>query len=346
MMSDEVRDLVPAQLARFSRESIRAAEPRPFDPRSAITAGGGTRQVMAADIGGDKIITARYVVRDGSLTVDGEPTVHHGDRGSGYLDVLVAAADQAHELGVGLGISYAGPVDGTRVLAGINVPAFMAELGSRYGSDVANLPAPTVLVNDGEAGVMASAVAATRDPQVQHVIYVINGSGLNGAVFTRNTRITTEAGHLELDGALNPMGQTKPCGLLGNTYVCIENVCSSRAGIEDLWRQQRGESLDGRQIAAAYSNGDELARALYANSAFVTAHLVRGIADVFTIVPEWDQTVVVGHGGTFLAPDYGDRVQAILEHNLGKTRMLYTKDFSPNACLDGAAIAALSLPTA
>jgi hypothetical protein len=132
----------------------------------------------------------------------------------------------------------------------------------------------------------------------------------------------------------------------GATHVCLEAVAASKAGIEDLWFQQRHEELGGREIAAAYLAGDELALRLYEGSALVTAHLVKGVAKVLGLIRDWDQTVVVGHGGTFQVPGYGERVRTILEKNLSSaTRMLFTKDFSANACLDGAAIAAMCAST-
>ena len=83
-------------------------------------------------------------------------------------------------------------------------------------------------------------------------------------------------------------------------------MAASKAGIEDLWLQQRRAELGGREIAAAYLAGAELARRLYEGSALVTAHLVKGVAKVLGLVRDWEKTVVVGHGGAFQVPGYGD----------------------------------------
>jgi predicted NBD/HSP70 family sugar kinase len=342
-------ELVDAQLARFTRASLQAVETRRFDPRAALErlrADDGA-EVVAVDIGGDKLVTAGYVVEQGGLVQLAPPVVKRSTAGAGYLELLEEAASSASARGLELGISYAGPIRGSRILAGINVAVFTEEFRARYDENVAKLSPQVNLVNDGEAGVLAAALDAVQQhPGIRHLLYVINGSGLNAAAWRDGTVITCEAGHLPLAPSLNPLGQRKPCGMRGARWVCLENVAASKAGIEDLWFQRRGEALGGREIAAAYLAGDELAVRLYEGSALVTAHVVKGTAQALGILPDWEATVVVGHGGTFEVPGYGDRVRAILEQDLARpTRMRFTKDFSANACLDGAAIAAICAGT-
>jgi hypothetical protein len=99
--------------------------------------------------------------------------------------------------------------------------------------------------------------------------------------------------------------------------------------------------LSGREIADKYLGGDCMALDLYDNSALLTAHAIKGIAKAFSFPSNFKGTVVVGHGGIFHVPAYSERVYSILRNDLSfAPRMLFTKDFSPNACLDGAAIAA------
>jgi predicted NBD/HSP70 family sugar kinase len=341
----EIPAMVDAQLARFTPASLQAVESRRFHPGAALQtlrANHGA-EVVAVDIGGDKLVTAPYAVDRGALVPQAAPVVKRSSAGVGYLEMLEEAARSAGGRGLPLGISYAGPVRGSRALAGINVTSFTEELRSRHDGDFARLSRQVSLVNDGEAGVLAASLDAIRHhPAARHVLYVINGSGLNAAAWRDGTVITCEAGHLPVDAGVNPLGQHKPCGMRGATWVCLESVAASKAGIEDLWLQRRGEALGGREIAAAFVAGDELAVRLYEGSALVTAHVVKGVAQALGILPEWDATVVVGHGGTFEVPGYGDRVRAILEQDLSRpTRMRFTKDFSANACLDGAAIAAV-----
>jgi predicted NBD/HSP70 family sugar kinase len=339
-----VPDLIPAQIERFTVEALQGKQVRSFDPHAALDQlrTGGEESILAVDIGGDKLIAVSYRVRNGQLVQLTEILSRQGDGGSAYLACLEDLADLSRREMFSVGISFAGPTDVTRPSAAPNLPIFMAELNNRHDGDFVKLFPMVAVANDAEAGIMAGSVeAAKRYPGTRHVIYLINGSGLGGAVLTGNMVFATEPGHIPVVGSLNRFDQQKPCGMLGADYVCIETVAASKAGIEDIWLQQRGNRLSGKEIAARYLSGDILARDLYENSALVTAHAIRGIARAFGLPNNFDETVVVVHGGIFEVPGYRDRVRSILEKDLpSMPRLLSTKDFSANTCLDGAAIAA------
>ena len=339
----ESSPLLPEQIDRFTLESLQAKPVRNFDLQATMSQlrTEGSKTVIAIDIGGDKLIAFAYEVHDSRCAQSAELLVRRGDNGSSYLESLVELARLAWHEGLAVGISFAGPTDGTRLLAGPNVPTFMAEFSDRYGCDFASLFPAAAVANDAEAGIMAAALeAAKRYPETQHVIYVINGSGLGGAILTDSTIFAAEPGHVEADAKLNRVSQQKSCGMLGASYVCLEAVAASKAGIEDIWLKRTGSRLSGKEIAARYLSGDRFALGLYDNSAMVTAHVIKGMAKAFRLPENLDETVVVGHGGIFAVPGYGERVHNILETDLSCTpRMLFTKDFSTNTCLDGAAIA-------
>jgi predicted NBD/HSP70 family sugar kinase len=299
------------------------------------------KSVLAIDIGGDKLIAARYDLHDGRLERKFDIVVRRDEGGSRYVGMLTKLADLAHRARLPVGISFAGPTDGTRLVAAPNLPALFQDLHDRYSGDFANLFPSVTVTNDAEAGIMAASVEAIKHhPTMRHVIYIINGSGLGGAVLSDGTIYACEPGHIEVDPQLNAFNQGKPCGMLGAAYVCIEVVAASKAGIEDLWFQRRSKPCSGREIANHYLLGDELAGDLYDNSALVTAHAIEGLAHAFQLCP--DQTAVVGHGGIFNVPGYGKRVRSILEKDRAQPRcLLFTSDFSTNTCLDGAALAAI-----
>jgi predicted NBD/HSP70 family sugar kinase len=338
----EVPSIIPEQVDRFTVEALRAKPVRYFDPQAVLHQFrvGGDKTVIAVDIGGDKLIAWSYVVHHGLLRQLAEVTLRHGDGGSGYLDGLEEVADLARREVLSVGLSFAGLTDGTQVITTANLPVFTADLDERYGGNFAELFPAVAVANDAEAGLVAGALEAAKTyPAVQNVIYVINGSGLGGAVLTGNTNFAIEPGHIQIEAGLNPFGQHKPCGILGATYVCIEGVAASKAGIEDIWRQRRGERLSGKEIAAKYLAGDRMALDLYDSSALVTAHVIKGIAKAFELPADFDRTAVIAHGGIFQVPGYGERVRSILAKDLSYVpRMLFTKDFSRNTCLDGAAI--------
>jgi predicted NBD/HSP70 family sugar kinase len=299
------------------------------------------RSAIAIDIGGDKLIAAYYHVCNGRLERMSEDVVWRDEGGARYVDILERLAGEAHQHRLPVGISFAGPTDGTKLVAAPNLPALLQYLYDRYGGDFANLFPSVTVTNDAEAGIMAASVEAIKQhPTTRHVIYIINGSGLGGAVLTGNKIYACEPGHVEIHPQLNRFNQGKPCGMLGARHVCIEVVAASKAGIEDLWFHLCSEQRSGREIATRYLSGDRLALVLYDNSARVTAHAIKGLAHAFEL--DLDQTAVVGHGGIFNVPGYGERVRSILAKDSSQPGcLLFTKDFSTNACLDGAAIAAV-----
>jgi predicted NBD/HSP70 family sugar kinase len=331
------------QVRRFTIQSLRARPARRFsavDILDDLRANGG-KTVIAVDIGGDKITASFFDIRDAGLRRGDEIVSLRSNGGAGYLDALRGVSEIARSTNSRVGISFAGPSDGTRLIAGPNLEAFIREFSAGFDGDFANLFPSVEVANDAEAGMMAGALeAARRYPDARDVIYVINGSGLGGAVLTGDTLYAAEPGHIPVVNTLNVFGQSKACGMDGATYVCIEAVAASKAGVEDIWRKRTGESLPGHEISARYLDGHQFAFDLYDNSAHVTAHAVRGMSEAFGLIANPGRLVVVGHGGIFQVPGYGDRLRQVLESDLEyKPWIIFTKDFSDNTCLEGAAIA-------
>lgn len=343
-----VPGLLHEQLQRFTLRSLRTKHVRHFDAHASLDGLGASdgQRIIAVDIGGDKLSACYFTVRNGAVERMTEALACRGDDGVGYLAALAELSERARREAVPVGVSFAGPVDGTRLLAAPNLPAFLAEFRADYGGDFARLfsAIPVQVANDAVAGLMAGAVEAARHyPDARDVLYLINGSGLGGAVLVGNSIYAAEPGHVPVADALNPFGQRQSCGLDGAQYVCVEAVAASKAGVEDIWQQRTLTRLPGHEISVRYQAGDRLARDLYDNSAHVTAHVIRGMAAAFGLAADPGRLVVVGHGGIFFVPGYGDRISDILCEERGiSPRFLFTRDFSLNACLEGAAIAAVN----
>jgi predicted NBD/HSP70 family sugar kinase len=343
LLGRAVPTLLPAQLQRFTAPALRVEPRGTFHTAVAVAALGGSAdaEVIAVEIGGDKIIAARFQPRDGTLKQTTKTLLRVSNGGMGYLQVLEELAGQARAEGLPVGISVAGLTDGTKLVAAANMPCLSEDLRARYGGDFAALFPTVAVANDAEATIMAGALAAARrDPSTSDVICLINGSGLGGAVLHDSTIFAAEPGHIEVDSGLNPFDQRRSCGVLGGVHVCLESVAASKAGIESLWRQRTGEHRTGQEIAATYLGGDGLALDLYDNSALVTAHIIKGLADVFGIGQD---SAVVFHGGIFHVPGYAERVESILAAaGSCPKHVLLTKEFEAPAGLAGAAIAAFS----
>jgi predicted NBD/HSP70 family sugar kinase len=332
------------QLQGFTIHSLRAKRVRRFDPLGSLVGlrAANGKTIMAIDIGGGELSAAYFVVRDGDVRRTADIVALARDGGMGFLTALRQLSELAKRDRLPVGVSVAGPVDGTRLLAGPNLAAFVREFHAGFGGDFAALFDDVEVANDAEAGIMAGALEATRQvPDTRDVIYVINGSGLGGAVLTGGWIYATEPGHVELADKLNAFGQRRACGLGGAGYACIEAAAAGRSGVEDIWRQRGRRSQSGRDVSARYQAGDGLARDLYDASARLMAHVIWGMAEVFGLAADPGHLVVVGHGGIFHVPGYGGRVADILRAGASRSlRILYTKDFSRNTCLEGAAVAA------
>jgi predicted NBD/HSP70 family sugar kinase len=343
-----IPDLNSEQLAGFSAESIHAVELQQFDGVQALQrlkALEGTR-VLAADFGGDKGVTKLFVIQDGRFVLSDEYEDYvQGDKGAGYLQSLEKTAAFASAQNIPIGVSWGGPLNGSKPLDHPKLAVFIAEIQQKYAGDFAILlPTLAACVNDSPAGLIAATIHANRDTKTNDVLFPINGGGLGMAVLTDGSIYATEAGHVQGIKALNTYNQTDACGVFGAEYICIERFGSNKGGIEAQWQAITGEYMRARNIEDRYKEGDELARDLYNNSALIVAHMIVGTAKACAIDLNAATTTVACHGGAFKFPSYLDRIDQILTKHGIAARLVLTSSFVPegsNACLDGAAYAAL-----
>jgi hypothetical protein len=343
--------LMTEQLDALQRDTLHVQQIGSFDAANALDLlkSKEGKRVLGADFGGDKGTTRLFEVRDASLVLlnDYADDIQSND-GKGYLESLQKTARYAEAHDIPFGISWGGPLNGTQVVFHPKAKLFMAELEAQYNSDLAKISLTiTACFNDGPAGLLSGAVEAYRDYKATTVLFAINGGGLGLAVLSDNTMYATEAGHAEGLAALNTYKQTSACGVFGATYTCLEQLGANKAGIEVQWQLAGHDYSRARDIEDRYKAGDQLAGELYDHSALVVAHMIAGTAKAFTIDLSDPTTAIVCHGGAFKFPDYGARLQQILCHFIANkpVNLLMTKDYTDpnsNACLDGAAIAAIT----
>lgn len=341
--------LLERQLDKFTHASIQSSDLSHFDSsRSmAILAQKEGARIIGADFGGDKGQTQLFVVQDGSLVPDPSYSDYvQGDHGAGYLASLEKTAVYASEHNIPVGISWGAPLDGTRPIFHPKAKVFFAELAERYDNDFANVvPTLSACYNDGPAGLISGLIEANRQQPTSSVLFPINGGGIGMAAFHDSILYAVEAGHVEGIAELNRYNQDEACGVYGADYTCLERFGANKVGIEAQWLAHSGSRLRARDIEDRYKAGDMFAGELYDNSALVLAHVIQGTANVFGIDLTDSAAAVVGHGGAFKFPYYGERVLQILEHHNGAPiRLIMTKDYGSresNACLDGAALAAV-----
>jgi predicted NBD/HSP70 family sugar kinase len=337
------------QLQEFTPESIHAKFAAEFDVKqtsAALDKLEGQR-VLGADFGGDKGTSQLFQVQAGKLIpIDGYRDEVQGDDGAGYVASLKKTAAYAEQHNLPFGISWGGPMEDATLLYHPKAKTFIKELSDEFAGNLKNIsPKITSAINDAPAGLIAGAVEAYHQFQADSVIFIINGGGIGCSYLKDKTIFATEAGHARGIDQFNTYNQIDECGVFDQTFVCVERLGANKAGIEAQWELLQGERLSARLIEDKYKEGNALAAELYEHSALVIAHTIQGVADVTTIDLANSRSAIVCHGGGFKFPNYGTRVQQILEsYNDAPVQLIMTNDFSDprsNACLDGAAIAAL-----
>ncbi len=333
---------VPEQIAVYQTDHLLTHDVCRFDPRRAVANLQGEHEVMAIDLGGDKVRRATYAIGDGTLAKRDEETVQSRG-GSGYLAFLERAAGEAIANDLRVGISSATKLDGSVVSRTVNLPVFFTEFTQRYGADYEKLfSGRSFVANDTISGICgASTMLALQGRAFQDVALFICGSGVGASVISEGTATHVEAAHVPLMPSLNPRGQTTPCSVEGKDYVCLERVTAARAGIEDLYVQQTGEARDGVALGRMYEQGDSLATLLYETSALALAHAAVGVMRRYTFADSGDSAVVF-HGGNFEIARYRAAVRRNLAMLPGpQAGIVFSRDLSTNVCLDGAAVLAV-----
>lgn len=333
---------VPEQLALYQGDHLLTHPAFPFDPTQVARAMRDNQQVIAVDIGGDKIRRATYTIENGVLT-QGPGEVLQARGGAGYLTFLERLAEEAASGGIPVGISSATRLEGTVISRTVNLPIFFREFSQAHGADYARLfPGKSFVANDTVAGICgASTLLALKGNAFRDIAFFICGSGLGASVIANGVAIHVEAAHVPLVDPLNPLGQVWRCNVEGKDYVCLERVTAARAGIEDLYQRQTGEAADGVALGAMWERGDSLATLLYETSALALAHATAGIIERYGFAPSPDGAVVY-HGGNFELAAYRRAIAARLAGiPCPQPQVIFSRDLSSNVCLDGAAVLAV-----
>lgn len=350
LLENPAPELYKSQLDLFTPQSMRVKPTLQFDVVKAVDSlkQQEGKQVVASDFGGDKGTSKLFVVKNGKLVPqEGFADSIQGDNGRGYMASITRAAEFAEQHKLSFGISWGGPMEGARPAYHPKAMEFLDDLDKRYGGDLKSVsPSVRSVLNDGPAGLISGSVEAHRRFKADTVLFVINGGGIGLSILKDSTIYATEAGHVEGVAELNIYNQNEACGVFGAEYTCVERLGANKAGIEAQWQAKTGSYMRARDIEDEYKAGDRFAAELYDHSALVLAHVITGSAKAMGIDLTSPHTAIVAHGGAFKFPNYGQRIRQIIENNTAATvTLLMTNDFSnthSNACLDGAAIAALT----
>lgn len=349
-LEQEIPTIPQDQIDKFSDfDSIHAAitgEFSPSDLAEKLSQKVGSK-VIGIDSGGGSIRGGVYRIEpDGSLATTSEYSEKtEAENGEGFLSLLERYAAYARENNLPVGISYGGPLEGSRPIYHPKIPELMDELGKKYKGDFANIfTTPLSVLNDGPAGLIRGVDMVYRSGIENPIVfYLINGGGLGLAVYKDGVLYSTEAGHVECAPGLNAENADRPCGIYGN-YVCLENVISNKQGMERQWLAKTGNFLTGKEIEDKFRDKDPLAQALFEQVATAQAAMIQGVANVFDVEIDDPRFSIVVHGGMERTPNIRKRTAQILWQNKSPYKnILFTEEFDPNACMYGAALMAESI---
>lgn len=348
----DIPELTYPQIDLFARGLIHEQPVMTFDQNWAneVLERSSNQEIIGIDIGGDKYFEDYYIVQNQTLKSQNKVKKIRATSGEGYLSQIQSTSELAAKSGTPVGLSIGLKMTGTRPdnVEKDKLINLRKDLEDNYSNDFARvLPPKYACLHDGSAGVICGALSSQRifKNKIDNVIFMINGGGISGAVFTKNTIFTSEAGHVPLTQELRRYKDNRPCGVFSHRFQCIENAGGNKRGIEYFWLQETGQKKSAIEIEKEYTENQSnatLALNLYDYSAVIMAHLALGLAQTFEINITSKNTAIIGHGGAFKFPDYGARIKQIIESGLGeKVQLASTLEFSNNACAEGAAIAAI-----
>lgn len=330
--------MVEQQLGKFSRESLQAIDAYHLDlslTQNLLRERRG-KSAIAIDIGGSSLTTALYLGADDPIQLTADVLV--SERGEEYFDHLIGIADRIRGNSMSVGISCTGRIVGTRLDWTNNIPALKERLDQ---GDFLGVFPNAVVANDAVCGVIAAARESQKQfPKTKNVIVFINGSGIGASVFTDGQIWATELSPIEV---VDEIKQELSEQLARVQNLSIRSVAANRAGIVARWFEETGERVSGIEIGKHYLNGDPRAIRLYDDSAWVSAHVIRGLGKAFNLFQSPEDTTIVLHGGIFQVKGYAEMIRDYLEDDLqSDPNILLGGYLERNICLEGAAILALT----
>jgi hypothetical protein len=123
--SPKTVSVYPEQIAIYQTEHLLTADVCAFSPQRAAEKLQEPYEVLALDIGGDKLRRAQYKIEDGSLYKTDEQ-IFPSKQGKGYLAILEKIAEEVTTHQMAVGISSATKMDGSIITRKTNLDEFFA----------------------------------------------------------------------------------------------------------------------------------------------------------------------------------------------------------------------------
>jgi glucokinase len=214
--------------------------------------------VVGIDLGGTKILTARCN-REGRVLAQARRPTQAGDGPDGVLgriyatiEAVLADANPAELLGVGIGTPGTLDVESGTVFAPANLPGWtrvpLRELLSAWLQARVGRPVPVAVANDANAAALGEYRfgAGAAYPGLRHMVYMTISTGIGGGIITDGRLLAGrrgmagELGHITID----VHGPRCACGNIGCLEVLAAGPAIARGGA-DLVGSGRAPLLAG-----------------------------------------------------------------------------------------------------
>jgi glucokinase len=271
-------------------------------------AGQNSAPVLAADIGGTKILTAilssrgRMLAKDVCSTLADEGVSSVIERLCASIDNLLNGNNFKPSSLAGIGIACAGAIDAARgvITTSPNLPEWSdvplaGLIAERYGVD-------TYLVNDASAAALGEHRFGAGQG-LRNLVMLTLGTGIGGGIiidgelYLGASGSAAEMGHMIID--VN--GPECPCGSKG----CLEVFASGTAVARDAAMrigqgeksslvdmvQGRLEEITAGKVGAAARNGDALAIDVFSRAAYYLGIGLVNIVNIFNL-----EMIIIGGG--------------------------------------------------
>lgn len=357
MLTDrKIPFIYPDQLDLITYDKMHVDKLGVFDPARVVAELKSSlgKRVYAVDIGGDKLAGQEFEVNgEGQVQPLRNQTLelkvkNEDSYGANFIDALEQIASYANRKQLAVGISYGAPIKDSKPTENHKFSSLINHLDTKHSGSFRNLFHKFGgAINDGPAGLIAGSIEAYKRYGSTEAIYLINGGGIGLALLSHGNIYATETGHSPLSKELNKYQIDEPCGLFGANWTCLQSAGSNGGGVENIWYSKTAQKLDGKQIEDHWRASGEhaqLVEDLYDYSALVVAHAAIGAANAFKInLSKQANLAIIGSGGAFRFPGYTERLTQIIGKFVDSEPKLFsTYEFSPNACLQGAAINAIT----
>ena len=283
------------------------------------------------DIGGTKVGYQKTSLQNNKVLTQDERQIDDLNI-TQYIKQKINDADSNDSIG----ISIAAMVQNDKVKVGINLDTRLIDQINQLNQHFSRKN--IYIYNDALAGVAGSVShLQSLGEKVSNLIFIINGSGLGGAIYAKGSYYQAEPGHYPIISRLNPFNRTTICEQTPTaSFTCAEKIASGVAGIQDTWTTTLNHNPKPANEILSLVNSAPQAKKLVLNSANVTAHTIIGTANAMDIDLNDKTSHIVYHGGLFKNSWYTQQTTQFLHQYGYQTSTITTP--TENLCLSPAII--------